>query len=694
MRSLPRRLLRVVFAPGVLVFFASLASAVPTISSQPRDDTFVPGQVAGFRVVASGTGLLRYQWYRDNQPIAGATKDRHYTAAVHGADARSAYKVVVTDDTGSVTSTAAHIRLSAYRAGEVLPLPAAASAHYHLDAVNGSDAAGDGSAAKPYQTFAKVRPLLRGGELVVFAAGDYGNLSFNYTGGEITTPYTDWVTLMAAPGSTPRIGQFYAHGNWTNARVVWNGNFEFRLRLPGCLITDGVRIADADLTRIERCAIRRIGPWSGSEADIGKSAVAVRAARSITVEDCDITETAVGIGARGNDLVFRRNHIHEICHDGIQLTGCDQVLAEGNRIHNLDDGEDDVDPPVWNRHCDGLHLYPEADAVPVDANVGVTIRGNTIFHCEAMGIMFQNRGTKIHVSRDFVVENNVFGPSGGFSIHFKDYCHGFVFRHNSMLHVENDSFAGRYRTLACASSAVGLPTYAASSGVRIYNNIFHGQDTNWGWIDPLHAERFDHNLYHRWDAALAQGEAAIVTEQDPFADAATFDGALVSGSAAIDNGSAIDPVGIDLRGAARDARPDIGAYEFVPTSPYAAWAAAAGLTGAEALLSADPDGDGLANLLEYALGGSPLQPSTAPAPSVTLSDGAGAFSHRHSKTAAVTFAYETSTDLSTWASLVVTPSVVTGDVDGDGKVELLRVLAPISAGETRKFVRLVVTTAP
>ncbi len=666
--------------------------AIPAISAQPRSDRFVAEQTAGFRVVASGTGTLTYQWYRNDLPIAGATDARHYSAPTTPADDGSIYKVVVTDDTGSLTSAAATLGVSNYRATEAPTLPLASAATYHLDALTGDDTTGDGSAAKPFRSFAKVRPLLHGGEVVVFGEGDYGNLSFNYTGGEISTPYTDWVTFMASPGATPRIAQFYAHGNWNTSRVVWNGNFEFRIRLIGFLVADGVRIADADLIRIERCAIRRIGPWSGSEANIGKAAVSIRAGRSITVEDCDITESAVGIGARGNDLVFRRNHIHEICHDGIQLTGCDQVLVEGNRIHNLDDGEDDVDPPVWNRHCDGLHIYPESDTAPVDANVGVTIRGNTIYHCESMGIMFQNRSTGINVCRAFVVENNVFGPSGGFLLHFKDTCRGFIFRHNSLLHVEGDSFVGRYRTLACTSYAVGLPTYASSSGVRIYNNIIHGQNTNWGWINPTYADRFDHNLYHRWDAALAQGEAAIVVAGDPFADATNYNGRLLAGSAAIDAGSTVDPVGIDLRRVARDEAPDLGALEARPPTSYTTWAAGAGLTGLDALPLADPDADSTNNLLEYAFGANPhfADPSLT---KLQLETAAGSLAivHRRSKYASADLFYESSGDLVNWTPTALSTEVIDYDLDGDGNAELVRSRLGLPPETARLFLRLATT---
>ena len=51
---------------------------------------------------------------------------------------------------------------------------------------------------------------------------------------------------------------------------------------------------------------------------------------------------------------------------------------------------------------------------------------------------------------------------------------------------------------------------------------------------------------------------------------------------------------------------------LVIRSGYAAWAESLGLVGADAAMTADPDGDALLNLLEYATGSDPLVPNASP----------------------------------------------------------------------------------
>jgi hypothetical protein len=59
----------------------------------------------------------------------------------------------------------------------------------------------------------------------------------------------------------------------------------------------------------------------------------------------------------------------------------------------------------------------------------------------------------------------------------------------------------------------------------------------------------------------------------------------------------------------------------VVTQSFAAWAAAAGLTGTNAAANADPDGDGIVNYVEYALGLSPTISDTSALPKLVPENG-------------------------------------------------------------------------
>ncbi len=694
----------VFFRCGLLLsLWTAAAVAAPVITRQPVADTLVPGQIGAFSVLATGTAPLSYQWFKNDVLLTtaiGANTGTLYLPDAVTADNGALIKVRVTDSTGTTESAAARLTVSPLVSREDLPRPDPATARHHLDAINGNDTTGDGSAAKPYKTMAKVRPLLRGGELVLLHDGSYDAISIDATvGGNLPAPYTDWVTFMAAPGATPVVAKVYFHGYWGGPET-WNGNLDLRVRLIGLTIADGVGIASVNLVRLENCIINRAGPTTGSVANMSKNGVVIRRARSVTIQDCEITRVAVGIVMRGNDLTIRRCHIHHNSLDGMNPTGCDTVLIEGNSIHDLDDGIDDG-VADWGAHVDGIQCFMESDGRPLDANRHLIIRGNRIYHIESMGLMLQNRNDaqyptnpNVYISEDWLLENNVFGPSSGNMIHGKFYCKGFVFRHNSVVHVENDQFQVQARVVTPTHYDVSLPTYALSTGVEIYNNIFPGLDRAWSTIEGAYAARYDHNLFYHAVPGVPQpkGQDPIITTLVPYANPAAFDGVLRADCPGINAGSALNPPPADLYGTPRDSQPDTGAYEFGSTNTYAAWAAAAGLTGAHALGTADPDGDGLGNLLEYALGTSPLQPSGALAPGAVSDAGSVAFIYRHNKSAAAALTLETSVDLTTWTARALTPSVVSPDADGDGRVELLRIVLPHSASETQKFVRLKVTS--
>src|SRR5690606_14438703 len=107
---------------------------------------------------------------------------------------------------------------------------------------------------------------------------------------------------------------------------------------------------------------------------------------------------------------------------------------------------------------------------------------------------------------------------------------------------------------------------------------------------------------------------------------------------------------------------------------------------------ADPDGDGLANLLEYAFATDPLAANTGDsAPNLTTTpSGDLVFEFRRAKaTDDLRFTVQTSTDLAAWTDSDREPELVSSHPSHD----ILRVTVPRSDAP-RLFVRLEVATQP
>ncbi len=87
-------------------------ATAPAISSQPSSQTVTSGQTATFRVMASGTAPLSYQWKRSGATIPGATSTSYTTPATTSSDNNSQFEVSVSNSAGSVTSTEAMLSVN------------------------------------------------------------------------------------------------------------------------------------------------------------------------------------------------------------------------------------------------------------------------------------------------------------------------------------------------------------------------------------------------------------------------------------------------------------------------------------------------------------------------------------------------------------------------------------------------------
>ncbi len=90
---------------------ATSTGTTPVISTQPTSASVTVGDSASFTVVATGSGTLSYQWYKDSSAISGATSATYSIASVATTDAGT-YDCIVTNSVGSVTSSAATLTVT------------------------------------------------------------------------------------------------------------------------------------------------------------------------------------------------------------------------------------------------------------------------------------------------------------------------------------------------------------------------------------------------------------------------------------------------------------------------------------------------------------------------------------------------------------------------------------------------------
>jgi len=130
---------------------------------------------------------------------------------------------------------------------------------------------------------------------------------------------------------------------------------------------------------------------------------------------------------------------------------------------------------------------------------------------------------------------------------------------------------------------------------------------------------------------------------------------------------------------------------------YDAWASTAfpeHVSAEDRAPDADPFGDGVPNLLAYALALDPLANKAAGMPHAIPGEGQLVFQFRRNLHADdLIVGVERSENLNDWSEVMTIPTVVDPDVDGDGKAELLEVAIMTSPHQLRGFARLKVAFA-
>lgn len=84
------------------------ATAAPSFTTQPTDQTVAAGAPVTFTAAASGNPSPTYQWKKNGVTIGGATNSNYTIASVAAGDAGD-YTVVATNSVSSATSSSAHL---------------------------------------------------------------------------------------------------------------------------------------------------------------------------------------------------------------------------------------------------------------------------------------------------------------------------------------------------------------------------------------------------------------------------------------------------------------------------------------------------------------------------------------------------------------------------------------------------------
>ncbi len=110
------------------VFRFQYDNAAPSIVTPPANRTVLVGQSATFTVTATGPAPLSYQWQRNGSNISGATSTSYTFNNAQPSDDGAQFRVVVSNNFGSATSSAATLSVTANAAPvATITAPAAGS---------------------------------------------------------------------------------------------------------------------------------------------------------------------------------------------------------------------------------------------------------------------------------------------------------------------------------------------------------------------------------------------------------------------------------------------------------------------------------------------------------------------------------------------------------------------------------------
>lgn len=294
-------------------------AVVPTIDSQPQDQTAAVGQGALFSVTASGSAPLSYQWYfNTNTLLSGATDSALLVNGVTSNDV-GGYSVIIANTAGAVTSRVAQLTIAA----------APTNGNWFVSPT-GNDA-NPGTMAAPFATLNKAQSVAAPGHIIYLRGGTYAlSSTIRITNsGTVGNP----IQLLAYPGETPYFNFSNQPYGSNNRGILFptNANYWTVKGLEvGYAGDNGIKV-EGSHHRFEQCVLHHNGD-TGIQIGFGHDDVnpGGQLAAFVEVVNCD-SYLNYDSDSNGGDADGFAAKMH--CGQGIVFTGC-------RAWENSDDGWD------------------------------------------------------------------------------------------------------------------------------------------------------------------------------------------------------------------------------------------------------------------------------------------------------------------------------------------------------------------
>ncbi len=251
-------------------------------------------------------------------------------------------------------------------------------------------------------TLAAALMTARGGETVMLGGGDYGVLKLTPHSG-VPGRYAHPVTITSADPANP--ARFSGMGLLNAENVVFDGVvFDYSYGLGDQHFSRPFIIAQSRGITIRNAVFDGDLAQGMSELDDGfgmATGLAIREAQDITLENSEFFTfyRALDIGGSRN-VVVRGNDIHSIRCDGMNLAQVEDVLIEGNHLHDFQVSAQSGD------HRDMIQFWTAATKKPTQR---VVIRNNVL-----------NAGGGLYTQSIFMRNERVDTKEAGLELYYRD----------------------------------------------------------------------------------------------------------------------------------------------------------------------------------------------------------------------------------------------------------------------------------